>query len=136
MAFRLTSSSTCCSADRLSLIILPSPISFLSSLRQVVQPLHEKAEKAGGGTLHSHHKSIPVCEMVMRTKLNSIWSPEDVARLSRMIDSGHSSFRAAAVFKRSVISVQNQAPILGKPFPTVFARKRALRSTLAVEQLG
>ena len=70
----------------------------------------------------------------MRAKLNNLWSAEDREWLVRMVESGVSPFRAAAVFKRSVISVQDQARKLGKPFPKLNDRKRALRSKIAAAE--
>ena len=72
----------------------------------------------------------------MRTKLKSLWSAEDNYRLSPMIDFGLSAYRAAAVFKRSVRGVQDQARKLGKPFPKLNDRRRKLRSRLAAAHLG
>ena len=45
------------------------------------------------------------------------WTEEDLTRLRVMIESGASPARASVVFKRTVLSVQNQARKLGTPFP-------------------
>ena len=75
--------------------------------------------------------------MIMRAKLNNLWTAEENDRLLRMIDCGNSPFRAAAVLKRSLAGVQNQARKLGKPFPNLFDQKRALRSKIAAaERVG
>jgi hypothetical protein len=56
------------------------------------------------------------------------WTEEDLARLKAMIESGASPARASVVFRRSVLSVQNQARKLGTPFP---ARRVVKRERLA-----
>ena len=45
------------------------------------------------------------------------WTEEELARLRVMIESGASPARASVVFRRTLLSVQNQARKLGTPFP-------------------
>jgi hypothetical protein len=72
----------------------------------------------------------------MKKRSQIVWSAEDKEWLLRMVVSGITPFRAAAVFKRSVVSVQNQARNLGKPFPKLNDRKRALRYKIEAAQAG
>lgn len=61
----------------------------------------------------------------MRTSKKTDWTPEQVARLECLIDSGASAIRAAAALKRTIVSVQQRARVMGKPFPHRHAVKRA-----------
>jgi hypothetical protein len=45
------------------------------------------------------------------------WTPEQVARLTELLDKGASAVRAAGALNRSIMSVQVKARLLGKPFP-------------------
>ena len=56
------------------------------------------------------------------------WTEIDLARLRMMIESGASPARASVVFKRTVLSVQNQARKHGTPFP---ARRDVKRERVA-----
>jgi hypothetical protein len=53
------------------------------------------------------------------------WTPEQIARLTELLDKGASAVRAAAALNRSIMSVQVKARLLGKPFP----RRRRLKLT-------
>ena len=55
----------------------------------------------------------------------SPWTEADNQRIREFVRDGVSIFRAAAVLKRSTISVRSQARKIGSPFPTVSeVRKR------------
>ncbi len=56
------------------------------------------------------------------------WTEEELARLRQMIESGASPARASVVFRRTLLSVQNQARKIGTPFP---ARRDVRRQRLA-----
>ncbi len=56
------------------------------------------------------------------------WTEEELTRLRQMIESGASPARASVVFRRTLLSVQNQARKLGAPFP---ARRDVKRERLA-----
>ena len=56
------------------------------------------------------------------------WTEEDIARLRKLIESGASPARASVVFRRTLLSVQNQARKIGMPFP---ARRAVKRERLA-----
>lgn len=72
----------------------------------------------------------------MKKRHEIFWSADDNKRLLKMIDAGSTPARAAAVFKRSMGSVQNQARKLAKPFPKLNDRKRALRLKIEAAQLS
>ena len=52
----------------------------------------------------------------MRKKSKS-WTDEENERLKDLVAKGASLVKAAAVFKRSMINVRDQARKLGSPFP-------------------
>jgi hypothetical protein len=49
----------------------------------------------------------------------AVWTEENNERLKAMVAAGVSVARAAVAFKRSLVSVRNQARKLGTPFPHV-----------------
>jgi hypothetical protein len=62
-----------------------------------------------------------------------IWTEEDNERLKAFVHQGVSIFRAATAFKRSIISVRNQARRVGTPFPDLrIARKKPVDSSSRV----
>jgi hypothetical protein len=66
----------------------------------------------------------------MRAPTKMGWTPEQVARLESLIDSGASAVRAASALKRSVISVQTRVRLMGKPF---LHKRKVKRIRLAKE---
>jgi hypothetical protein len=60
-------------------------------------------------------------------RLKKAWMPDENERLKAFVAQEVSVVRAAAVFKRSITGVRNQARKLGAPFPPmkVFRRKWA-----------
>lgn len=60
-----------------------------------------------------------------RRPLVTGWTSEHVARLEELLDAGASAVRAASALGRSIISVQNKARKLGRPFLHKRAAKRA-----------
>ena len=63
------------------------------------------------------------------TKLS--WTPEELARLEALIDSGASAIRAAAALNRKIVVVQNKARQIGKPFPQRRAVKKEMLAKAA-----
>jgi hypothetical protein len=53
------------------------------------------------------------------------WTPEQIVRLEMLLDAGASAVRAAAALRRTIISVQQKARQIGRPFPHKRAVKRA-----------
>jgi hypothetical protein len=49
----------------------------------------------------------------------AVWTEEDNERLKAMVAAGVSVARSAVAFRRSLVSVRNQARKLGTPFPYV-----------------
>jgi hypothetical protein len=63
-----------------------------------------------------------------RRLINKIWTPEDVARLISLADSGATVLRAAAALGRPATAVQNKARELGKPLVGIRNAKAAIRA--------
>jgi hypothetical protein len=53
----------------------------------------------------------------MRPNKKPSWTEDENGRLQAMVAQGASVIRAAGGFKRSTVSVRNQARKLGTPFP-------------------
>jgi hypothetical protein len=63
-----------------------------------------------------------------RCPISKPWTPEDIARLIELADSGATVLRAAAALGRPATAVQNRARQLGKPLVGVRASKAAIRA--------
>jgi hypothetical protein len=57
------------------------------------------------------------------------WTPAEIERLKMLRSQRVSAFRAAAALKRNIKSVQRQARLLGTPFPTLRATRKASQSS-------
>jgi hypothetical protein len=57
-------------------------------------------------------------------RLNNVWTDAEVERLKTLIASRASANRAAVALKRSKISVQNKARLIGTSFPSMRDEKR------------
>lgn len=68
---------------------------------------------------------------------NRTWLPEQVEELRALVESGASPVRAAARFKRTVVSVKIKAKAEGFPFRDVrqVRRDRLKRETKALREL-
>lgn len=60
-----------------------------------------------------------------KSRKNLAWTDDDNRRLVEAVDGGVSPSRVAVRFNRSVATVQNQARKIGKPFPGLYAVRRA-----------
>jgi GcrA cell cycle regulator len=56
-------------------------------------------------------------------KRNS-WTDEENERLKTMVAGGATAVRAAAAFRRTIVSVRTQARKIGSPFPPIRALRR------------
>lgn len=78
----------------------------------------------GFGVLRANNTTqVARSERMMPHVTSKSWTPEQEAKLQKLIESGASAFKAAAALKRSIISVQAKARQFGTPFP----HKRAVR---------
>lgn len=67
----------------------------------------------------------------MRKSITKIWSDEDIARWSRMIDAGASISRCSVALDCPTSSVRIQARKMGKPFPDIRLVKARQRTKIA-----
>jgi hypothetical protein len=65
-----------------------------------------------------------------RRPINKTWTPEDIARLIGLAESGATVLRAAAALRRPATAVQNKARQLGKPLIGIRASKAAIRADI------
>jgi hypothetical protein len=56
------------------------------------------------------------------------WTDDELKQLSALVSAGGTAFRAAAKFKRSIISCRNQARKMGTPFIYVRITRRNVRA--------
>ena len=70
----------------------------------------------------------------MKKRADMVWSADDCERLIEAVETGVSPIRAATMFGRTVMAVQNQARKLGKPFPTILERRRNLREKISAAE--
>jgi hypothetical protein len=59
-----------------------------------------------------------------------VWTDDEVAKLSSMIERGVSAQRAAVSLKRPLDSIKKRAKDLGKPFEKEAHRKKRLKQIL------
>jgi len=59
-----------------------------------------------------------------------VWTDDEVAKLSSMIEQGASARRVAVALKRPLDSVKNRARDLGKPFPKEADIKKRIKQIL------
>ncbi len=62
-----------------------------------------------------------------------VWSAEENEKLLQLVEKGQSPARVAGVFNRSMSSVQSQARRLGKPFPSLLERRRAMKEKMSLK---
>jgi hypothetical protein len=72
----------------------------------------------------------------MRKPMTTLWTEDEIKRLSEFVRSGATPLRVAAALRRSMVSVKAKARLLGTPFPTEKKQKklRAARYAAAVNQ--
>jgi len=63
-------------------------------------------------------------------RYNNIWSDGDVGRLRALVASGVSPLRAAVMLKRTTMSVQSKARLVGPPFPSMLDERKKLRASM------
>jgi len=63
-----------------------------------------------------------------RRLITKTWTPEDIARLISLADSGATVLRAAAALGRPATAVQSKARELGKPLVGVRKSRETLRA--------
>jgi hypothetical protein len=56
------------------------------------------------------------------------WTDDELKQLSALVSAGGTAFRAAAKFKRSIISCRNQARKMGTPFMYVRITRMNVRA--------
>jgi hypothetical protein len=65
-----------------------------------------------------------------RRPINKTWTPQDIARLTSLSDSGATVLRAAAALRRPAMAVQNKARELWKPLVGIRASMAAIRADI------
>jgi hypothetical protein len=72
-------------------------------------------------------------EKKMRRHNNS-WSDADIERLKALVASGASPHRTAVVLKRTMMSVQTKARLVGAPFPSMLDVRKKLRASMKAKK--
>lgn len=68
-----------------------------------------------------------------RRLLNKTWTPEDIARLISLAESGATVLRAAAALRRPAAAVRTKARELGKPLVGAREARAATRAQMEGE---
>lgn len=69
-------------------------------------------------------------------KFQSPWTPDEIAKLIELADSGATLIRAAAILKRPQISVRRKAAVLGRFLPSATNALSGADVVSAMQTLG